>query len=225
MPRASSGVRRAALPVAAALALLVAATSMAGAFACSNLATISLSAGFGHVGDTITLIGTSFPVPRTQPNSSVPSSPATPVVVRWKSIDGPVLATATPDRTGTISATFTVPPGEPGNVVIVALQRRPLVDPAAPDAPPRGFVDEVGTPARATFRLLGPGEFAPTTLPFSQFVTSSGDEGSTGLIVLMVLFGTVAMSLFAGGVIAFLHQIRSQRRDAVPQSWQQWPPW
>ncbi len=224
MPRASGGVRRAVL--LAAVLLAGASTWAASAFACTNLATITLSSATGHVGDTITIIGTSFPVPRSAaPNSSTPATPPTPVVIRWKSSDGPVLATVTPDRTGTISATFTVPPSEPGNVVIVALQRRPLADPATPDGPPKAYIDEVGTPARATFRILAPGEVAATTIPSSRFVSAGGDQGSTGLIVMMVLFGTVALSLFAGGVIAFLHQIRSQRRDAVPQVPQQWPPW
>jgi hypothetical protein len=220
MPRASGGVRRAAL--LAAVLVFGASAWAASALACTNLATITLSSSSGHVGDTITLIGTSFPVPRSPaPNSSTPGVPPTPVVIHWKSSDGPVLATVTPDRTGTISATFTVPPTEPGNVVIVALQRRPLADPAAPDGPPKAYIDEVGTPARATFRILAPGEVV-TTIPSSRFVSAGGDHGSTGLIVLMVLFGTVALSLFAGGVIAFLHQIRSQRRDVVPL---QWPPW
>jgi hypothetical protein len=187
----------------------------AAAFACTNLATISLSSGYGRPGDKITIIGSSFPIPRAASGTA-----PTPVVLHWKSSEGPVLATAIPDRTGTISATFTVPPSEPGNVVIVALQRRPIVDPALPDESPRGYVDEVGTPARATFRILAPGELVPTSAPFRQSTPASGSEGSTGLIVLMVLFGSVALSLFAGGVIAFLHQVRSQRPVA-----QRWPPY
>src|SRR4051794_15788082 len=119
MPRARG--RRVATTVAA-LALVTSALWMASAFACTNLATISLSSGFGHPGDRITIIGTSFPVPR--PTSTTPT---TPVVVRWKSIDGPIIANAVPDRTGTISATFTVPQTDPGNVVIVAVQRRAIV--------------------------------------------------------------------------------------------------
>jgi hypothetical protein len=187
------------------------------AFACTNLATISLSSGFGHPGDKVTIIGSSFPVPR--PTSA---TPATPVVIRWKSIDGPVIADAVPDRTGTISATFTVPQSEPGNVVIVAVQRRPIADPAAPETPPSAFVDEAGTPARASFRILATGELVPTSVPFSSVLaTGDGDGGSTALLVLMVLFGAVALSLFAGGVMAFLHQVRTRSSP----SRQVWPPY
>lgn len=223
MPRAWGNRVGATVAVLATVAAVAGATVLwvGRAFACTNLATISLSAGFGHAGDTITLIGTSFPVPH-------PASAAlpTPVVVRWRSIDGPIVATAVPDRTGTISATFTVPPSEPGNAVVVAVQRRPAVDtaPAAPgapgasDAPPPAYVDEPGTPARATFRILAPGELASASLPFGTVLTTGeGDSGSTALTVMLVLFGTVALSLFAGGVMAFLHQLRSQR--PAPQAW------
>src|SRR5947208_10003370 len=174
------------------------------AFACTNLATISLSSGSGHVGDTLTLVGTSFPVPRAT------STAPTQVVVHWKSIEGPVVATVTPDRTGTISATFTVPPTEPGNLIIVATQKRPVVNPDTPGAAPVTFVDEPGTPARATFRVLATGELAPIPLAPNDVVGVTTNAGSTGVMVLMVLFGTVALSLFAGGVIAFLYQVRSR---------------
>lgn len=208
------GGRRAAVAATLGAALLVWG---AAAFACTNLATMTLSSTTGHPGDTVTLVGTSFPVPR-----STSTAPPTPVVLKWRSIDGPVLATALPDRTGSISATFRIPPSEPGHVVILGVQRRETFNPDNPDAPP--FVqDEPGTPARASFRVLGPGEMAaPVRVPAAHAVT--GGEGTTALIVLMVLFGAVALSLFAGGVIAFLHQVRSRRM--TPQRWppQDWTP-
>jgi hypothetical protein len=184
----------------------------AAAFACSNLATISLSSGSGRPGDMITLVGTSFLVPR----ASAGTSP-TPVVIHWGASDGPVLATATPDRTGTISATFNVPDGAPGNVIIVATQRRTITSPDNPSV--TITLDEAGTPARTTFRILAPGEATPTSTPIDDFAgaTAAGQEGSTAMIVMMVLFGTVALSLFAGGVIAFIHQVRTRR--TFPQSW------
>ena len=202
--------RRVVAPAFAFLALLVAA---AAAFACSNLATISPSADSGHAGDSITLVGTSFPVPRSA------GTPPTSVVIHWGAIDGPVVATVVPDRTGTISATFTVPPSQPGNVVILAVQRRTVPDPNAPDAPPKLFVDEPGTPARATFRVLAPGEIAVRSTPDTDFVGAGTDDGATATVVLMVLFGAVSLSLFAGGVIAFLHQVGSKRMSSRPQPW------
>ncbi|MGH9279283.1 MAG: hypothetical protein ACRD12_14400 [Acidimicrobiales bacterium] len=180
------------------------------AFACTNLATISLSSNNGHVGDRITLVGTSFPVPRASSGAA-----ATPVTVRWKSSDGEVIATATPDRTGTISATFTVPQTEPGNLIIIATQRRPIMSPDRPEGPPATYVDEAGTPARAAFRVLAKGELAPIPPTVNDFIGANADAGSTGIMVLMVLFGAVALSLFAGGVIAFLHQVRTRRYYAA----------
>ena len=196
--------------VAAALTAAVLAWAAA-AFACTNLATMTVSSPSGHPGDTITLVGTSFPVPRAGSTAT-----ATPVVLRWRASDGPILATVVPDRTGSISASFQVPPSEPGHAVIIGLQKRETANPDRPDAPP--FVqDEPGTPARASFRVLAPGEKAPPArLPGGVAATTG--EGTTALIVLMVLFGAVAMSLFAGGVIAFLYQMRA-RRTIVQQPW------
>ncbi len=194
----------AAAPLAGLVLLWAAA-----AFACTNLATITLSAAAARPGDTLTLVGTSFPVPRATSNVA-----PTPVELRWKSADGPLLATLVPDRAGTISATFTVPPSEPGNVVIMGFQRRAIPDPVDPDGPPR-VVDEPGTPARATIRVLAPGEMAPSTKVGVNFAAGHEGMGTTALIVLMVAFGAVALSLFAGGVMAFLYQVRWRR--PVPQ--------
>jgi hypothetical protein len=203
--------RRAAVGVAAPLAV-VAVLWGAVAYACTNLATMTLSAGAGRPGDSITLIGTSFPVPRTA------GSTPTQVVVRWKSLDGPIIGTVMPDRTGTISLTFVVPDTAPGNIVILGTQRRPLTNDA--DATPTAFVDEPGTPARATFRVLAPGELPPIRTPSPDFSGARGEQGSTAMMVLMVLFGAVSLSLFAGGVIAFLYQMRLRRM--TPQPWRTW---
>jgi hypothetical protein len=197
--------------VAPAAAMTLAASA---SLACTNLATISLSSESGHPGDSIVLTGTSFPVPRASAGL-----PATPVEVHWKGVDGPLLGTATPDRSGTISLTFTVPESAPGPAVIVATQRRPVLNPNVPDAPPT-LTDEYGTPARATLRVLAPGERATTLARQPEFVPLSTEGNSTALMVMLVLSGAVALSLFGGGVIAFLHQIRLRR--LVAQPWQQW---
>lgn len=219
---AGAGAGTRVVPAAAIPVIALAAFGwMSSAFACTNLATISLSTGWGHPGERISLVGSSFPVPRS--TAGQPPAEATPVVVHWASSDGPVLATLTPDRTGSIATTFTIPPAAPGNVLIVAVQRRAVTDPAAPDAQPQAFVDEVGTPARATFRILAPAQMAPTSAPSSQFSAPTNESGSTGLIVMMVLFGAVALSLFGGGLLAFLHQVRSSK--PVPERTPTWPPW
>src|SRR3712207_4761418 len=80
------------------------------AFACANLATLSLSTSSGRPGTTVTLTGASFAVP---PRAATGLSP-TPVVLRWKDKDGPILAEVTPERNGSFVASFTVPDVTPG---------------------------------------------------------------------------------------------------------------
>jgi hypothetical protein len=196
-------------------ALAVVAGSVA--FACTNLATVSLSTNAAHAGDTVTIVGTSFPVARNR------DLPPTPVQVHWGQVDGPVVAEAVPDRTGTVSATFTVPEVPPGDVVIVVTQRRALEPVDGGEGGPVQYVDEPGTPARTSIRVLAPGERAPSR-PLAGQVVAAGDGGSTTtLIVLTAVFGAIALSLFGGGFIAFLHQVRSRNLRAQP--WPpQWPP-
>ena len=205
--------------VVSALVGVVVGLVGATAFACSNLATVILSSGRGHSGATITLTGASFAYPKA--TSGLPPSK---VVVHWQGEDGPILAEAVPDRFGSISATFTVPQAAPGMYVITATQLTPRVTPGvAPDAPPAYFA-EPGTPARASFEVVAPGESvaarAPTTEPVSE---SSGDLDSTVWVVLTAAFGAVALSLFGGGLVAFIHQSRQAKVPAearwIPPGW------
>lgn len=213
MDRARARVRR-RLTVGVAAVVAGVTTVVAVAFACTNLATINLSAEAAHPGDSISLTGTSFPVPRAQSGL-----PPTPVEIHWQSPEGPLLAKVVPDRSGTIVTTFTIPESAPGPRVIVATQRRTMVNPNTPDAPPV-VADEYGTPARATLRVLAPGERATTIVAEQEFAPLTVDSGSTGMMVLLVLFGAVALSLFGGGVIAFVYQMRQRR--PVPQPERSW---
>ena len=204
----------------AAVAALVAGVG-ASAFACAGLATLSLSASNGRPGATITFTGASFAVPR----SSTGLSP-TPVVVRWQSDDGPILAEVTPDRYGSISASFTVPDANPGTYVILGLQRTPRAVAGAPPDQPPVYFNEPGTPARASFEVLAPGG-RPTLRSVSvepvDSARAQGQLDSTVWLVLTAAFGAVAMSLFGGGLIAFIHQSRKAREPArarwVPPGW------
>jgi len=170
------------------------------AFACANLATLSLSTPNGRPGTTVTFTGAGFAYPRAGSNQA-----PTPVVVRWRDKDGPILAEVTPNRFGSISATFTVPEATPGTYVLVATQK---------DA--RG-VDAYGTPARASYQILGangrsvvaqPGAPAATALP--------SESSSTGIVALTVALGVLGLALFATGFIAFLRQIREATAPAAP---------
>ena len=193
----------------------------ASAFACANLATLSLSATSGRAGATVTLTGASFAYPR----ASTGLAP-TPVVVRWKDKDGPVLAEVTPDRRGAIATSFTVPDVGPGTYVILGIQETPRkAADAPPDAAPAYFA-EPGTPARASFEVLAPGASRVVRPQVGEPVDAAEGQGqldSTVWIVLTAAFGAVAMSLFGGGLIAFVHQSRKAREPAaarwIPPGW------
>jgi len=191
------------------------------AVACANLATLSLSAGSGKPGTTITFTGASFAFPR----ASTGLTP-TPVSVHWQWEEGPVIAEVTPDRYGTISASFQVPETRPGTYIIVATQKTPRRAPGAPEDSAPAYFAEPGTPARASFEVLGPGAVPVIRTPSTAEPVDLADPGqldSTVWIVLTAAFGAVAMSLFGGGLIAFIHQTRKSKEPAtarwVPPGW------
>ncbi len=193
----------------------------AAAFACARLATLNLSAGSGQSGTTITFTGAGFAVPR----ASTGLTP-TPVVVHWEWEDGPVIAEVVPDRYGSISAQFTVPETRPGTYIIVATQKTPRRAPGAPEEQPPAYFSEPGTPARASFEVLAPGAIASQrslVIESGDGSDSQGQLDATVWIVLTAAFGAVAMSLFGGGLIAFIHQSRESRKPAtarwVPPGW------
>lgn len=191
------------------------------AYACANLATINLSVGSGRPGTAVTFTGSAFAVPR----ASTGRAP-TPVVVHWQWEDGPVLAEVVPDRYGTISASFTVPDARPGTYIIIATQETPRPVPGAPEDQPPAYFAEPGTPARASFEVLAPGAVAGQRAPAVEPADVSEPQDqldATVWIVLTAAFGAVAMSLFGGGLIAFIHQSRKAREPAtarwVPPGW------
>jgi hypothetical protein len=182
--------QKATLAVATAAATLV--VVVAGASACTNLATLNLSSTAGKAGDTVTVTGTSFAVARD-------GGPSLPVVLHWNGVDGAVLAQAVPDSAGNISATFTVPDGLPGYYVLVATQR---------DA--KG-VDTYGTPARASFQILGPNGQSvvkPATPTEAANPVPSGSS-STGVVALTAALGLVGLGLFAAGFVSLIRQGRT----------------
>lgn len=197
-------------------ALVVGVGATAGA--CANLATLNLSATSGKAGATITLTGASFAVPR----ASTGLAP-TPVVIRWQSDAGPVLAEAVPDRFGAISATLAIPDAKPGKYVILAFQQTPRRTPGAPPEQPPTLFAELGTPARTSFEILVPGAVTVRPTALTETAGDGGELDSTVWIVLTAAFGAVAMSLFGGGLIAFVDQSRKSRLPAearwVPPGW------
>jgi len=184
----------------------------------ANLATLSLSTGRGRAGSTIALTGAAFAVPRAGSGLA-----ATPVVVHWHGEDGAVLAEAVPDRYGSISATLTIPEVRPGTYVLVASQLTPRRPADAPPEQAPVLFPEPGTPARISFEVTGAGSVAARPPPQPDPVAANSEFDSTVWIVLTAAFGAVAMSLFGGGLIAFIHQSRRSRLTAearwVPPGW------
>ena len=195
----------------------------AAAFACTNLATVVLSTGRAKPGATVTLTGASFAYPRAGSGQ-----PPTTVVVHWQSETGPVLVEAVPDRFGSIVGSFTVPDARPGVYVLTAIQQTARVPAgAAPGAAPTQFA-EPGTPARASFEVLGAEATAVVRAPAAVRAGEpasggTGDLDSTVWIVLTAAFGAVALTLFGGGLVAFAHQSRRARTPAharwIPPGW------
>jgi hypothetical protein len=176
-----------------------AATVVAGAaaFACTNLATLNLSSAAGKAGDTVTVTGSSFRVARSAAQTTHP------VVLHWNGVDGAVLAEVMPDRAGNISATFTVPEGQPGYYVIVATQRD------------QNGVDMYGTPARASYQILGPNGQSVVQPVATPAGTVATDGSSSGIIALTVGLGALGLALFGAGFIAFVRQARRAPATAM----------
>ena len=165
----------------------------AAAFACTNLATLNLSSTAGKAGDQVTVTGSSFKVNSTNVSAS------DPVVLHWNGTEGTELARVTPDKAGNISATFAIPDGQPGYYVIVATQR---------DA--KG-ADVYGTPARASYQILGPNGQSVVQPVGSTAGTVGTESSSSGIIALTVGLGALGLALFGAGFVAFVRQAR--RRD------------
>ncbi|MGH9278708.1 MAG: hypothetical protein ACRD12_11490, partial [Acidimicrobiales bacterium] len=172
---------------AAATATVIAG---AAAFACTNLATLNLSSSAGKAGDTVTVTGSSFNVNAKDVAASFP------VVLHWNGVDGATLAQVQPDKAGNISATFTVPDGQPGYYVIVATQRNAQ------------NVDVYGTPARASYQILGPNGQSVVTPVGSSAGAVTTESSSSGIIALTVGLGVLGLALFGAGFAAFVRQAR-----------------
>lgn len=177
--------------IAAIVATAALAAMAAVGFACTNQATLNLSSSAGKPGDVVTVTGSSFNV------NSRDVAASNPVVLHWNGVDGAVLATVQPDKAGNISVPFTVPDGQPGYYVLVATQK---------DS--RG-VDAYGTPARASYQILGPNGQSvvqPVSSAAGTVATESGS--SAGMLALTIALGVLGLGLFAAGFTAFVRQAR-----------------
>lgn len=176
-------------------AILVAVAFGATSFACTSLATLNLSKPSGAAGEQLTVTGSSFGV-------STATSPAAPVLLHWNAMDGPVVAQATPDATGSISATFAVPAdAAPGAYVVIARQL---------DAEGK---DHYGSPARAAFQVLGAGTQPLSAPAVASQPLATGTSGSSSAVGLALGLGVLGLVLFGAGFAAV---VRAGRRQPVP---------
>lgn len=174
---------RKTISVAAAVAAMTGLAFAAVAYACTALATLSLSAPAGDPGSSVAVTGSGF--------AAAGATAAAPVLVHFGGVDGPVLAEAVPDRSGNISAPVVIPrDAAPGAQVIVATQKNA-----------RGEA-QGGTPARAPFQVTGPGAQAAApqqAAPEGRSAPISDGSGGTGIAL-----GALGLVLFAGGFVTFL---------------------
>lgn len=189
-------------------------TLVAGAaFACTNLATVNLSSSAGRPGDAITVTGSGFmanaaEMPMDDGMVMDMSAGAmgdmtvrSPVTVRWNGPDGPVLSTAVPDRSGTISVLFNIPDAQAGHYTVVAVQKNA-----------QGY-DVYGTPARAPLQVIGAGGRAGDTVGGSG---ASTGPTSPGILALTVGLGVLGVGLLAGGGVAATRTARARRHVPAP---------
>ena len=178
------------------------------AWGCTNLATVNLSSSMGKPGDAITVTGTGFmanaaemPMDGMDMDMSGPMmanmTVRQPVVIRWNGPEGPVLSTAVPDRSGTISVLFNIPETQAGHYTVVAVQKNA-----------QGY-DVYGTPARAPLQVIGPGGRAAEGVRGAG--TAGGPPSSSGIVALTVGLGVLGLGLLAAGGVAAARTVKARR--------------
>lgn len=180
------------------------------AWGCTNLATVNLSSAMGKPGDAITVTGSGFmanaaemPMDGMEMDMSGPMmanlTVRQPVTIRWNGPEGPVLSTAIPDRSGTISVLINVPDTQAGHYTVVAVQKNA-----------QGY-DVYGTPARAPLQVVGPGGRAGEGVRGAGSAGAGDPSSSTGIVALTVGLGVLGLGLLAAGGVAATRTVRARR--------------
>lgn len=190
--------RRSVLGVLGFAATVLAAVGSA-AYACTNLSTINLSTGSARAGDTITATGTSF----GGGGCGCRPRGVSPVEIHWNGRSGPVLAEASADTAGSISATFTVPDAKPGMYTIVAVQRDLELN-----------MDYYGTPAMASIEVLGPNGESVVARSAETAGSPQNTTGSSSMLALTVALGLMSLGLLAGGAVTAVRELSRKRAPA-----------
>lgn len=181
-----------------AAAMLVAVGPMS-AWACTSLATLTPNPVTAEPGQRVTVTGQNF----------VPD--AGPVSFRFSSQAAPVLTTATPNKAGDVSASFTTPKAQPGSYVLFATQVK--------DGKP-----VFGTPARSVVVVQGPAGNSLLQATPGQDVDRTGSATATARdtggnetlsTALLVITGVAGLALFAAGLAAFAVSVHRRPQPEV----------
>ena len=193
-------MRKTALGLVGAAAMIM-VTAVA-AWACTNLATLNLSQSAVTPGQTVDITGSSF---RTADRGGQA------VQFHWNSPEGELLAEATPDASGQVQASVTIPAeAQPGFYAMVATQN---VAEQEGHVEAAGLSPAFGTPARATVQVGDPVPNAALTTPAST--AGAGESGSGAILALAGLLAVAGIGLFGAGFSFFLRDVR---RRPVPQA-------
>lgn len=187
-------MRKSAVVLAGGLAIVLSVA--AAAWACTNLATLNLSAASGQPGTVVNLTGTAFA-----------TKGGSPVVIHWDSLDGPVLATTNADPTGTVHASVAIPAdAQPGPHILIAKQDY---------TDDKGVTTAAyGTPARASFMVGAPPFEAAASRPAAPPVATGAEGGSGGLVAFAIILALGGFGLFGAGLAVFSRQAGRQRVPA-----------
>jgi hypothetical protein len=179
-------VKRVVFSVAGGFAAMAAlAIGAVVAFACIPIAMLNLSPNSVSPGQTVKA--------SIQQASVRAGETANPVVFHWQTLNGQVLATATPTESGT-TATFTVPQvSQPGDYLVVATQQQ------------KPGSSSWGMPARAVLHVSVNGS-APAS---NSGPAAAGSSNSAGLatapgmspgILALIAIGVAAVAISLAGL-------------------------
>jgi hypothetical protein len=169
----------------------------AAAWACIPVATLNASPAQVRAGEQVTLTGAEY-------------GAKSPVVIHFNALDGPVLASITPDKDGFIRGTVGIPADVgPGNYVLVATQEAVRGE-TTWGVPSRTLVSVVGDAgAPVVGAPVGSGDAArPVGL-------ERGDSsvGAGGLVLAGV--GVAGVAMFVAGMTALFAGRRRAQPEAV----------
>lgn len=170
------------------------------AWACLPVASIHASPATAQGGQQINVTGSEF-------------YGSNPVQIHFNAIDGPVLATFTPDANGSFAGAVTIPSDAPvGPAVLIATEA------AATATGPTGG-SSPGVPTRTVVQIVGAGGSTPLAVAPSGAARPSGvltSSSSVGVgALLLVGFGVLGVALFLAGGVALL---ADRRRTAAAET-------